>query len=145
MSEAKLHRSNTPSDGLAKVFAMAGLHSVIALILITITAVAVTYLRYEVIENAALGRACVEMPGGVRCALQATTILLFNLNVFGWAALLMAGASFLRPTASLLTLTGISAVLGLVLYNTTAAALACGIASLAFARAEPQSRSASKG
>lgn len=135
-----MHRTDTAPDAIASGFRIIVREGVMFSALIAIAGLAVAYLRYEVIENAALGRVCAGAAGDLRCTLQSTTILLFNSNAFGLTALAMAVATLLRPGLWLLTATAMMAVLGLILYNTSAAALALGLAILTFARPAPLSR-----
>ena len=132
-----MHRSVTEPEVFGNVFQPSLQACLAVLILMVIAAVTATWLRYEVIENAALGRACIAVTGGLRCAVQTSTIWLFNHSVIGTAALLLAAMTVWRPNALLLALAGITTIFGLFLYNTSASALACGLVILAFARPAP--------
>jgi hypothetical protein len=103
-------------------------------------------LRFGLIENAPLGRACDASSGSFVCALRQSTIVLFNRDVFGGLALAMAGLNLWRPTVPGTAVALVAAGLGLTLYNTAAAAFACGLIVLALARptlARPSSATAS--
>jgi hypothetical protein len=67
-------------------------------------------------------------------------ILLFVRNVFGWVAIIAASVQLWRPNIVALTIGVVSALLGLVLYNTRASALAAGLLVLSLARPAPATR-----
>lgn len=102
-------------------------------------------LRFGLIENAPLGVACDASGGSFVCTLRHITIVLFNQGVFGGLALAMAGLNLWRPTVPGTAVALSAAGLGLTLYNTAAAAFACGLIVLALARpvlARPSSATA---
>jgi len=92
------------------------------------------WLRFALIENAALGNACDAAGGFVSCPVRQATIVLFNYNIFGGAALVAAFATLWRPNVSTLSLAVVASALGLILYNTTPAAFAVSLIVLALAR-----------
>src|ERR1700683_2826811 len=95
------------------------------------------YLRYMAIENNTVSLAC---QAGLRtwlCDTFRLTIVLFNHNVFGWAALAAAALNLLRPSIVLVALALAGTAFGIVLHNASLAALAAGILILSLARPAP--------
>jgi hypothetical protein len=111
------------------------------LAVIGITAVSTAlYLRYGVIQNTPIGLACEAGEESVLCTVRLAVILLFVRNVFGLVALAAAAVQLWRPNIVALTVGLVSALLGLVLYNTRASALAAGMLILSLARPAPARR-----
>jgi hypothetical protein len=129
-----LHRTTTALDGLVTLFMPARRTWLALLALAGLSVTSALSLRYGLIENAPLGRACDASGGSFVCALRQTTIVLFNHDVFGGLALALAALNLWRPTVPATASALIAAGLGLTLYNTAAAAFACGLIVLAFAR-----------
>ena len=101
---------------------------------------AALFFRYFVIENTPLGLSCEAGGGGFVCAVRLAVILLFTFYVFGFVALIAAAIQLWRPSA-LAFGTGLSfTLLGLVLYNNRAAALAAVLLVLSLARPAPEGR-----
>lgn len=95
------------------------------------------YLRYVAIENANVGLAC---QGGLRtwlCATSRLSIDLFNHQVFGAVALVVALLNLLRPSIVLVALGLAAAAFGAVLHNVDLSALALGLLILSLARPAP--------
>jgi hypothetical protein len=106
-----------------------------SLLALTVTAIGVAlWLRFGLIENAPLGRACDAAGGLAACPVRQITILMFNHSVFGWAALLASATALWRPSVLMTSIALIAAAMGLVLYNTATAAFACGLIVLVLAR-----------
>jgi hypothetical protein len=106
-----------------------------------ITAVsAALYLRYGIIQNTPIGLACEAGEESLLCTIRLAVILLFVRNVFGWVAIIAASVQLWRPNIVALTVGLVSALLGLVLYNTRASALAAGMLVLSLARPAPAKR-----
>lgn len=92
------------------------------------------YLRYQVIENSAVGLACGANPDGSLCAIRRLTIALFSRTVFGVTALVVALLNLLRPALLFFAVALATAAFGIVLYNVWLASLATGLLALSFAR-----------
>ena len=113
--------------------------------LAAITVAALTYgfyLRYQVIEQSAIGIAC---DGGTGaggatwlCASRRTTIALFTPQVFGIVALGAALLNLLRPSVVFWAIALLAGGAGIVLYNTALSALAVGLLILSLARPVPE-------
>jgi hypothetical protein len=96
------------------------------------------YLRYEVIEQAAVGIACGTDFNTWLCASRRTAIALFTPQAFGLAALGAALLNLLRPSLLFWTFALLSGGIGIVLYNTALSALAVAFLVLSLARPEPR-------
>lgn len=97
------------------------------------------YLRFMAIENANMARAC---QGGLStwlCSTYRVTIPLFQHEVFGALALVVALLNLMRPSVVLMGLALAAAGFGLVLHNVDLAALAVGVLILSLARRAPAS------
>jgi glycerol uptake facilitator-like aquaporin len=104
-----------------------------------IAAVAVTLglalaARYLMIENGPLGRACELAVSDLFCTVRLAIVHAFNNQLFGASALIFSSLALWRPSFAALTLGMSIAAAGLVLYNTTGAALAFALSLLVFAR-----------
>jgi hypothetical protein len=97
------------------------------------------FMRYQVIEQSAVGIACEASGGGWMCASRRTAIALFTSQAFGILALGAAVLSFLRPSLVLWALAVVAGGVGIVLYNTTLSALAVALLILSLARPLPES------
>lgn len=111
--------------------------------LAAIAAAALTYgfyMRYQVIEQSAIGIACDGGGGGARwlCASRRTTIALFTPQVFGIVALGAALLNLLRPSVVFWAIALLAGGAGIVLYNTALSALAVGLLILSLARPVPE-------
>ena len=96
------------------------------------------YLRYHVIEQAAVGIACESGGTGSLCEVRRATIRLFNLSAFGTAALAAALLNLVRPSVVLLAIALVAAGFGIVLYNVELSALAVALLVLSLARRVPE-------
>jgi hypothetical protein len=113
----------------------------LVLAVLGITAVSTAlYLRYGIIQNTPIGLACEAGEESLLCTIRIAVILLFVRNVFGWVAIIAASVQLWRPNIIALTVGLVSALLGLVLYNTRASALAAGLLVLSLARPAPATR-----
>ncbi len=94
-------------------------------------------LRFGIVEPATIAARC--DGGGLSplCILRRVVIGIFGWNGFGLAALGLAVLVLLRPSTLLIALTLVAGIFGLVLYNTTIAALAVSLLPLALARPHP--------
>jgi hypothetical protein len=102
--------------------------------LMSLTAGAGLWWRYEVIENAALALGCDAGRSNAVCVLRQSTVEIFNYGLFGSVAMTGALLNLWRPSVLMMAIALVATALGLTLYNTAAAALACGLVILALAR-----------
>jgi hypothetical protein len=101
---------------------------------------AALYLRYVIIQNSTIGVACEAGEGGFLCQLRLAVILMFARDGFGWVAMIAACVQLWRPNIVAFG-TGLTfALMGLVLYNTRASALAFALLVLSLARPAPAKR-----
>jgi hypothetical protein len=94
------------------------------------------YLRYFLIQNSAIGVACEAGEASFICKLRLAVILMFVQDCFGWIAMIAAGVQVWRPNIPAFGIGLVFALLGLVLYNTRASALAIPLLVLSLARPE---------
>jgi hypothetical protein len=66
--------------------------------------------------------------------------MLFVYGVFSWVALIAAAVQLWRSNVVVFGIGIVFALLGLVLYNTSASALAAGLLVLSLARPAPEAR-----
>jgi hypothetical protein len=92
------------------------------------------FLRYRVIQNSAIGVACEAGEVSLTCKIRLAVILMFIQDAFGWMAVIAAGVQLWRPNNVAFGVGFVFALLGLVLYNTRASALAVGLLVLSLAR-----------
>ena len=92
------------------------------------------WLRYDVIENAALALGCDAGRGDGLCHMRTGMVWLFNHGVFGGLALLASVLNLWRPSVRQTALALIASAFGLALYNTAVSALASAFIVMAFAR-----------
>jgi hypothetical protein len=95
------------------------------------------YLRYQLIEQAAVGIACTSAGTAWPCALRRTAIALFTASAFGLAALGAALLNLVRPTFVLCAIALLAGGIGVVLYNVALSALALALLILSLARPAP--------
>lgn len=95
------------------------------------------YLRYQVIEQSAVGIAC-ETTSSWLCTMRRTAIAMFTPSAFGIVALAAALLNLLRPSIVLCAIALIAGGLGLVLYNVALSALAMALLILSLARTAPE-------
>ena len=92
------------------------------------------YVRYGLIEPAAVGIACEAGGANWLCATRRTAIALFTPQVFGIVALGAAMLNLIRPSVMFWALALLAGGAGIVLYNTALSALAVGLLILSLAR-----------
>lgn len=119
-----------PSKRAAALYAVLGL-AALALAL---------FLRYVIIQNSAIGVACEAGEVSLTCKIRLAVILMFVQDAFGWMAMIAAGVQLWRPNKVAFGVGLIFALLGLVLYNTRASALAVALLVLSLARPAPEAR-----
>ena len=95
------------------------------------------YLRYTALENANVALACQAGLKTWLCSTYRLTIVLFNHEVFGAAALAAALLNLMRPSLVLMALALAAAGFGIVLHNADLSALAAGVLILSLARPAP--------
>jgi len=125
-AEAAAPKLFLPSRRAASILAMLG---VVAL-------GTALYLRYAIIQNSAIGVACEAGEVSFNCKLRLAVILMFVQDCFGWVAMIAAGVQLWRPNIVAFGTGVVFALLGLVLYNTRASALAIALLVLSLARPE---------
>src|SRR5215471_16785190 len=82
------------------------------------------FLRYGIIQNSVIGVACEAGEVSLTCKIRLAVILMFIQDLFGWVAIIASGVQVWRPNTLAFGTSLILALLGLVLYNTRASALA---------------------
>lgn len=97
-------------------------------------------LRYSIIQNAGLGVACEAGAVSFPCKVRLAVILMFVQGSFGWVAMIAAGVQLWKPNIVAFGIGLVFALLGLVLYNTRASALAVALLVLSLARPSPEGR-----
>jgi len=95
------------------------------------------YLRYMAIENTTVALACQAGLKTWLCSTLPLTIVLFEHEVFGAAALIAALLNLLRPSIVLAAVVLAAAGFGVVLHNADLSALAAGLLILSLARPAP--------
>ena len=95
------------------------------------------YIRYMAIENLNTELACQAGLNTWLCSTFRLSIVLFNHQVFGGAALAAALLNLLRPSVVLVALSLAAAGFGIVLHNADLSALAAGLLILSLARPAP--------
>ena len=95
------------------------------------------YLRYMIIENVPAGLVCDAGQQTWLCLSRRIAGTLDNNGAFGWIALVVAIAAFIRPGVALLSITLATTALGLVMHNAGLAGIAGGFIVLSFARPAP--------
>ncbi len=124
-----------PEARPAKRLFMPTRQAVIVLALLGAAALAsALFLRYGIIQNTPIGLACEAGEQSLTCKVRLAVILMFVQDCFGWTAVIAAGVQLWRPNSVALGVGLVFALLGLVLYNTRASALAVTLLVLSFAR-----------
>jgi hypothetical protein len=95
------------------------------------------YVRYRLIEQAAVGIACQSGSTSTECSIRSTAILLFEQSVFGLTSVTSALLNLYRPSAVLIALALFTGGIGIVLYNVALSALALTLLILCLARPAP--------
>lgn len=129
-----MHRTASSALTSTGVFRLSRAQCWFLLALAVLTLSAGLGWRYGVIENAAIALVCDAGRGNGLCVARQTTVLLFNYGAFGGIAFLSATFNFWRPSVAVMAIAVLAIALGLTLYNTAVAALACGLVILALAR-----------
>jgi len=94
------------------------------------------FLRYSIIQNAGIGVACEAGAVSLTCKVRLAVILMFVQGAFGWVAMIASGVQLWKPNIVAFGAGLVFALLGLVLYNTRASALAVALHVLSLARPE---------
>ncbi len=95
------------------------------------------YIRYMAIENLNVELACQAGLQTWLCTAFRISIVFFNHEIFGWAALALALLNLMRPSLILTALALAAAGFGVVLHNADLSALAAGVLILSLARPAP--------
>jgi hypothetical protein len=95
-------------------------------------------LRYQVIEQAAVGVGCADNGATWLCAVRRGAIALFTPSAFGLAALGAALLNLIRPHVVLCAVALLAGGTGIVLYNVALSALAVALLVLSLARPAPE-------
>ena len=112
-----------------------------ALCLLALACIALGYalfMRYQVIEQSAIGIACDGNGASRLCASRRTAIALFTPEVFGIVALGAALLNLLRPSIVFWAVAILAGGAGIVLYNVALSALAIALLVLSLARPVPE-------
>jgi hypothetical protein len=96
------------------------------------------YLRYQVIEQAAVGIACEAGSSDWICAVRRNAIALYRPSAFGIVAVAAALLNLLRPSPVLCAVVLVTGGCGLVLYNASLSAIAMALLILSLARRAPE-------
>lgn len=96
------------------------------------------YLRYLGIEQTPVGLACDAGANTWLCFSRKIAAALFDRQVFGIVALILAALNLLRPTLVIFGAGLVVSALGLVLYNAGLSGLAVGLLILSLARRAPE-------
>ena len=112
---------------------------IVSLALVTGGALALAFtLRYGLVEPKDMTAECDAGGQSMACLIRRVTVGIFLLHGFGLAALAAALLAVIRPSFILLLVAGLAGTFGLVLYNTTVAAMAFSVLPLTFARPRPK-------
>jgi hypothetical protein len=128
--EAQAARLFLPSKRAAAILTLLGIAALGAAL----------YLRYAIIQNSAIGVACEAGEASFSCKARLVVIFMFVQDCFGWTAMIAAGVQLWRPNIVAFGTGLVFALLGLVLYNTRASALAVTLLVLSLARPSPEGR-----
>src|SRR5262245_31267841 len=96
------------------------------------------YVRYALVERAAVGIACESGLDSWLCASRRTAIALYTASLFGTIAFGAALLNLLRPSLVLFAIALAAAGLGIVLYNVVLSGLAVTFLVLSLARPAPE-------
>jgi hypothetical protein len=96
------------------------------------------YLRYQAVEQSAVGIACETAPGTWRCTGRKIAIVFHTSGVFGIVAVGAALLNLLRPSFVLWAVALTAGGFGIVLYNAGLSALAGAFLILSLARPAPE-------
>ena len=97
------------------------------------------WLRYRLVEPAALAQACAAGAGGLRCLLRAATVVAFHSHGLTLACGALAALTLITPGRRTATLALAAGVAGLVLYSFEAGAAAVLAGAWVLARPVPRS------
>ena len=95
-------------------------------------------MRYQVIEQSAVGIACESAGASWLCANRRAAIALFTPQAFGIVALGTALLNLLRPSVVFWGVALLAGGAGIVLYNTALSALAVALLAISLARGVPE-------
>jgi hypothetical protein len=95
---------------------------------------AAVYIRYGLVESAAMTSVCEGDVVRAGCTLRRMALELQQTQIFGGIALIAAAVHFWRPSVAAFAVALVATAFGLLLFNASAAAFAAGLLILAFAR-----------
>ncbi len=96
------------------------------------------YLRYLVLQQSSVALACAAGLDTWLCFSRSIVIPLFQYDVFGAVALILAAIHLLRPSLLLFGAALAATCLGVVFYNEGLASFAAGLLILSLARRAPE-------
>lgn len=96
------------------------------------------YVRYRLIEQAAVGIACQTGAANTGCSIRSTAIMLHEMSLFGLTSVISALLNLFRPSVVLIALALLAGGIGIVLYNVALSALALTLLMLCLARSAPE-------
>jgi hypothetical protein len=127
--------SESQPEAAAKKLFLPSFRAAIVLALLAMVSVGVAlFFRYSIIQNTPIGLACDAGELSLTCKVRLAVILMFVQGAFGWVAMIAAGVQLWKPNIVAFGTGLIFALLGLVLYNTRASALAVALLLLSLAR-----------
>ncbi|MBS7542641.1 hypothetical protein [Ancylobacter oerskovii] len=91
------------------------------------------YMRYALVEQSAVGLACLGVETGT-CTVRAAVIQLFGYSAFGILALATSAIQLIRPSVPMFTIAAMATGAGLVMYNNNLSGVAAGLLLISFAR-----------
>ena len=97
------------------------------------------YVRYLALEQSSVGLACAAGLDTWLCFSRRIIAALFQHNVFGATALVVAALNLIRPSLVRFGLALAATCMGVVFYNLGLASLAVGLLLLSLARRAPRS------
>lgn len=116
-------------------------HRIVPWLAAVATGLISAWLRYRLVEPAALAQACAAGAGGLRCALRAATIAAFHSHGLTLVCGALAALALITRERRIAALTLAAGAAGLVLYSFDAGAAAVLAGALVLARPWPSSRS----
>lgn len=95
------------------------------------------YVRYQAMENSVVSLSCQGGLGTWLCGTFQLSIVLYNHQIFGGIALVVALLNLMRPSLIIFAVGLAAAAFGVVMHNADLSALAAGVLILSLARPVP--------
>ena len=95
------------------------------------------YVRYQAMENSTVSIACQSGLNTWLCGTFRLSVVLYNHQIFGAVALIVALLNLIRPSIILVAVALAAAGFGVVMHNADLSALAAGVLILSLARPAP--------